>query len=156
MRYLPFPRRAFATILIAPLGALIGCAHRGATTRSPAPGGARSGRNAPDTSSVAVDGGMTIERLFTGRFPGVTVQAAPNGGVQIRIRGGVNSFLANEEPLYVVDGTPLPAGTGEISFLNPYDIEKIEVLKNPADVAVYGTRGANGVIRITTLRPGRR
>ena len=56
----------------------------------------------------------------------------------------------------MVDGTPLPAGTGEISFLTADDIEKIEVLKNPADVGLYGVRGTNGVIKITTTRPGRR
>jgi TonB-dependent SusC/RagA subfamily outer membrane receptor len=56
----------------------------------------------------------------------------------------------------VVDETPLPAGSGGIVYLNPYDIEKIEVLKNPADVGVYGIRGGNGVIRITTKRPRRR
>lgn len=119
---------------------------------SPAPRGVAP-RPARDTSSVAIGGGKTIERLFTGRFPGVTVTRAANGGLQIRIRGGSNSFLAGEEPLYIVDGTPLPAGTGGIVFLNPYDIEKIEVLKNAADVALYGVRGGNGVIRITTLRP---
>jgi TonB-dependent SusC/RagA subfamily outer membrane receptor len=98
----------------------------------------------------------TVERLFTGRFPGVSVTQASNGGLQIRIRGGANSFMAGEEPLYLVDGSPLPQGTGGIVFLNPYDIETIEVLKNPADTGLYGVRGANGVIRITTLRPGRR
>lgn len=41
-------------------------------------------------------------------------------------------------------------------YLNPYDISKIEVLKNPQDTGIYGLRGANGVIRITTLRPGQR
>ncbi len=81
---------------------------------------------------------------------------AANGGLDIRIRGGSSSFVSSDEPLYVVDGTPLPSGTGGIVYLNPYDIQKIEVLKNPADIAVYGLRGANGVIRITTTRPGRR
>lgn len=105
---------------------------------------------------MALTGGKTIERLFTGRFPGVSVTPAANGGLEIRIRGGSNSFMGGEEPLYVVDGTPLPQGTGGIVFLNPYDISKIEVLKNPADIGVYGIRGANGVIRITTTLPGRR
>jgi TonB-dependent SusC/RagA subfamily outer membrane receptor len=110
-------------------------------------------RGGPDTSSVAVGGGRTLERLFAGRFPGVDVSPAPGGGLRIRIRGGSNSFLASEEPLYVVDGTPLAPGTGGIVFLNPYDIEQIEVLKNPADVGIYGVRGGNGVVRITTVQP---
>jgi TonB-dependent SusC/RagA subfamily outer membrane receptor len=54
-----------------------------------------------------------------------------------------------------VDETPISPGAGGIVFLNQYDIERIEVLKNPADVAIYGMRGANGVVRITTTRPGR-
>jgi TonB-dependent SusC/RagA subfamily outer membrane receptor len=103
-----------------------------------------------------MDNGRTIERLFAGRFAGVTVSPGPGGGLQIRIRGGSNSFMAGQEPLYVVDGTPLPANTGGVVFLNPYDIERIEVLKNAPDIAVYGVRGGNGVIRITTIRPGRR
>ena len=81
--------------------------------------------------------------------------SAPNGGLQIRIRVGSNSFLLSSEPLFVVDDTPVPPFAGGIAFLNPYDIERIEVLKNPADVAIYVMRGANGVVRITTKRPGR-
>ncbi len=81
--------------------------------------------------------------------------SAPNRGLQIRIRSGSNSFLLSSEPLFVVDDTPVPPFAGAIPFLNPYDIERIEVLKNPADVAIYGMRGANGVVRITTKRPGR-
>ena len=94
-----------------------------------------------------------MEDLFTGRFPGVTVARTEGGGLQIRIRGGSNSFYAGEEPLYVVDDVPLPPSSRGIVFLSPHDIEKIEVLKNPADVALYGMRGGNGVIKITTKKP---
>lgn len=157
------PRRVLAALLIAPLGvplagAPMACASRGAAAPRPEPIRPAQDRAAADrdTSSVAIGGGKTLERLFTGRFPGVDVVAAGAGGLRIRIRGGANSFLAGEEPLYVVDGTPLPAGTGGIVHLNPYDIETIEVLKNPADIGIYGVRGGNGVVRITTLQPGRR
>ena len=116
-----------------------------------------------DPTAVAADapppreqGGKTLEDLFAGRFPGVSVARTTDGGLAIRIRGGNNSFYASSEPLFVVDETPLPAGTGGIVYLDPYDIEKIEVLKNPADIALYGMRGMNGVIRITTKRPGTR
>jgi len=151
-----FRARALAALLLAPLWAPLACASPSATAGSSEPPRPELDRNANDTSSVAIGGGKTIERLFAGRFPGVSVTQAPGGGLQIRIRGGSNSFLAGEEPLYLVDDTPLPAGTGGIVHLNPYDIEKIEVLKNPADIAVYGIRGANGVIKVTTTRPGRR
>lgn len=119
----------------------------------------------PPTTSTAAGGGGTgvpntdaksVETLFAGRFPGVTVTAADGGGLQIRIRGGGNTIYGGNEPLYLVDDSPLPPGTGGLVLLNPYDIEKIEVLKNPADIVVYGARGANGVVKITTTRPGRR
>jgi TonB-dependent SusC/RagA subfamily outer membrane receptor len=143
-------------ILIVPLSTLLACASRGggaadATAAAPAP--ARPPR---DSTSVADIDGKTIENLFAGRFPGVTVTRGERGGLQIRIRGGNNSFYGSSEPLYIVDDTPLPDGTGGIVFLNPYDIQKIEVLKNPADTGLYGLRGANGVIKITTKRPNGR
>jgi TonB-dependent SusC/RagA subfamily outer membrane receptor len=84
------------------------------------------------------------------------VTNAEGGGIHIRIRGGNSSFSGSDEPLYVVDDVPLSPGSGGILFLNPYDIQKIEVLKNPADVGIYGVRGGNGVIKITTKRPGGR
>ncbi len=143
--------RALVAIMIVPLSTLLACASGGAKATSPAPS-----PDASDTSSIANGDGKTIENLFAGRFPGVSVTPADGGGLQIRIRGGSNTFYGNDEPLYVVDDTPLPAGSRGIVFLNPYDIQKIEVLKNPADIGLYGIRGANGVIRITTKKPGRR
>ena len=94
-----------------------------------------------------------MEDLFANRFPGVTVSRTDGGGLQIRIRGGSNTFYGSDEPLYVVDETPLPPSSRGIIFLNPHDIEKIEVLKNPADIALYGIRGGNGVVKITTKKP---
>lgn len=110
---------------------------------------------ARDTASIANTDGKSMEDLFAGKFPGVQVVRANNGGLQILIRGGANSFYAGEEPLFLVDETPLAPGSRGIVFLNPNDIERIEVLKNPADVALYGMRGGNGVVKITTKRPGR-
>jgi TonB-dependent SusC/RagA subfamily outer membrane receptor len=138
---------AAACLTLATL-ATLACASSGAAPRATtASAGHPSVRDADSKS---------LENLFAGRFAGVSVSRAGNGGVQLRIRGGANSFLGGNEPLYVVDGTALPAGTGGIVFLNPYDIEAIEVLKNPADVGIYGIRGANGVVKITTKRPGGR
>ena len=124
-----------------------------------ASGGPRDGspkrpQSSTDTSSIANGDWKSIENLFATRFPGVTVSRTDGGGLQIRIRGGSNTFYGSDEPLYVVDDVPLPPGSGGILFLNPYDIQKIEVLKNPADIALYGIRGGNGVIKITTMRPG--
>jgi TonB-dependent SusC/RagA subfamily outer membrane receptor len=111
---------------------------------------------ASDTASVTNTDGKSMEDLFAGKFPGVIVQRAGNGGIQVLIRGGANSFYGSDEPLYVVDDTPLAPGSRGILYLNPNDIERIEVLKNPSDVALYGIRGGNGVVKITTKRPGRR
>lgn len=142
-------RRALAAITIVSLSTLSACASGGTRETSPAPSASEM-----DSSSIANGGGKTIANLFEGRFPGVTVQSAPGGGLHIRIRGGNTSFSGSDEPLYVVDDVPLSPGSGGIVFLNPYDIQKIEVLKNPADVGIYGVRGGNGVIKITTKRPG--
>jgi TonB-dependent SusC/RagA subfamily outer membrane receptor len=144
---------ALAVITIASLSTLLACASGGAKEPELAPVVKAS---TIDTSSIANGDGKTIANLFEGRFPGVTVQRAEGGGLHIRIRGGNTSFSGSDEALYVVDDVPLSPGSGGILFLNPYDIQKIEVLKNPADVGIYGVRGGNGVIKITTKRPGGR
>jgi TonB-dependent SusC/RagA subfamily outer membrane receptor len=90
-----------------------------------------------------------IEKVLAARFPGVTVQPTANGGISVTIRGA-SSFMASTEPLYVVDGTPMSAGPGGSLALNAYDIASIQVLKDPSSTAIYGMRGANGVIVIRT------
>jgi TonB-dependent SusC/RagA subfamily outer membrane receptor len=98
--------------------------------------------------------GQPIEQVLMGRFPGVTVTRAPDGGISVRIRG-TTSIRGNNEPLYVIDGVAIQPGPGgSLSGINPHDIASIEVLKDPAETAVYGLRGANGVIIIRTKRPG--
>ena len=91
-----------------------------------------------------------IEHVLQGMTTGVTVTApsgAPDAGAQVRIRG-VGS-INNSEPLYIVDGMAISGG---IDYLNPNDIERIEVLKDAASGAVYGARAANGVILVTTKK----
>jgi TonB-dependent starch-binding outer membrane protein SusC len=88
------------------------------------------------------------EDLLQGRFPGVLVVPASDGSFSIRIRG----VVPGGEPLYVVDGGPVQLAQGQgLSWLNPFDIERIDVLKGAA-AAIYGPRAANGVILITTKR----
>ncbi|CAN0359621.1 unnamed protein product, partial [Ectocarpus sp. 4 AP-2014] len=98
----------------------------------------------------------TIEQGFRGRLPGVQViqsSGAPGAGVSVRVRG-ITSVAGGNEPLYVIDGIPLfnddVRGLNGISSLNPNDIESIEVLKDAASTAIYGSRAANGVVQITT------
>jgi len=86
-----------------------------------------------------------------GRLAGVDIvksNGAPGSGTQIRIRGN-RSINASNEPLFVIDGIPT---TLSINDFNPNDIESLEVLKDASAVAIYGSRGANGVVLITTKR----
>jgi TonB-dependent SusC/RagA subfamily outer membrane receptor len=92
----------------------------------------------------------SLAQMLAGRVSGATVTALPGGGISVRI-SGPTSFRLSQEPLYVVDGVPIQAGpNGALSWLNPEDIESITVLKYDADTAIYGMRGANGVIVIKT------
>ena len=96
--------------------------------------------------------GQPIEQLLTSRFSGVRVSRTSNGGLSLRIRG-VGSFMASNEPLVVVDDVPLDVADGAgLRAINTYDIASIEVVKDPAGLALYGVRGANGVIVIRTKR----
>lgn len=90
-----------------------------------------------------------IIQALSGRAPGVQVlqtTGAPGAGVNVRIRG-TNSIQGGSEPLYVVDGFPY---SGNPTNINNSDIESIEILKDASATAIYGSRGANGVVIITT------
>jgi TonB-linked SusC/RagA family outer membrane protein len=93
---------------------------------------------------------VNASSALQGRVAGVSVtnnSGAPGGGVKIRIRGA-NSVNASNDPLYVVDGIAL--SSNGLADINVNDIESMEVLKDASATAVYGSRGANGVILITT------
>ncbi len=120
---------------------------------------------------------VSIEQGLQGRAAGVMVtqsEASPDGGLSMVIRGS-NSLVGGTEPLYVVDGIPISGGNSMIkgptdsfgnvgseqtmtqpanmlSFLNPSDIESIEILKDASSTAIYGSRAANGVVLITTKK----
>jgi TonB-dependent SusC/RagA subfamily outer membrane receptor len=100
--------------------------------------------------------GEPIEKMLQDKVAGLIVTRTPDGGVALQIRG-MGSALGDNAPLYVIDEVPVPAGPGgALVGVNPHDIDTIQVLKNPADTGRYGIRGANGVILITTKRPGKR
>jgi len=111
---------------------------------------------------------VSIDQLLAGTAPGVAVSTAsnaPGGGISVRIRGN-SSITGNAEPLYVIDGFPIEndlegssAGNGgrtktvpanPLVALNPNDIESIQILKDASATAIYGARGANGVVIINT------
>ncbi len=104
---------------------------------------------AKEIRAVPVTG---VGQALQGRAAGVFVTQgsnAPGGGVTVRVRGG-NSINAGNEPLYVIDGFPVYNENGP--NLNPNDIESMEILKDASATAIYGSRGANGVVLITTKR----
>lgn len=93
----------------------------------------------------------SLQDLLKGRVAGVEVREVP-GGISVRIRG-VSSFNGKNEPLYVIDGVPFEPGPGgALTGINVWDIESIEVLKDAGTTAIYGARGGNGVILVTTKR----
>lgn len=90
-----------------------------------------------------------IEQAIQGKAPGVYVaqnSGEPGGGMSIKIRG--TSSDGNNEPIYIVDGIR----TGGLEYVNPSDIESMEILKDAASCAIYGAEGGNGVVLITTKK----
>jgi len=103
--------------------------------------------SAQNLSQVAAG---TLSQKMTGQVAGVTVgnDNSPGGAAMVRIRG-FGSINSNS-PLYVVDGVPI----SNINTINPNDIESVNVLKDPSTTAIYGVRGANGVVLIKTKTGG--
>ncbi|MDV3308454.1 MAG: TonB-dependent receptor [Cyclobacteriaceae bacterium] len=101
----------------------------------------------------------TLEQAIQGRSAGVYVTqntGAPGGGISVNIRG-INSINGSNEPLYVIDGVQIQgsisaSGTNPLASLNPSDIASMEILQGPSATAIYGSRGTNGVVLITTKR----
>ena len=108
----------------------------------------------------------SFSQALQGKLAGVQVNSndgAPGSGMSITIRGA-NSFSTSSQPLYIVDGIPFDAGSAPtsganennnttsnpLSLINPNDIESIDVLKDASATAIYGSRGANGVVMVTT------
>uniref|UniRef100_A0AB33IV57 TonB-dependent receptor n=2 Tax=unclassified Prevotella TaxID=2638335 RepID=A0AB33IV57_9BACT len=119
-------------------------------------------------NDIALPGVASAAHALAGKAAGLYVRqnsAQPGGGLDILIRGA-GSVNANNDPLYVVDGFPIakidqgkgtnarmdPGTQGVLNFINPNDIESIEVLKDASATAIYGARAANGVVIVTTKR----
>lgn len=120
--------------------------------------GASSKVSGKDITNLPVG---SFDKALAGRAAGVQVTSAngvPGGAIQIRIRG-VGSISAGSDPLYVVDGVQLNTtnnstftSNNPLAFLNPNDIESIEILKDAAAASIYGSQAANGVVLVTTKR----
>lgn len=109
-----------------------------------------------DQRSITNVQASSIDQKMIGQIAGVQIQqlsGTPGGGTSIKIRGN-GSLGAGNEPLYVIDGMPYSSQMNQdknpLIFINPNDIESITVLKDASSTAIYGSRGANGVIMVTT------
>lgn len=131
------------------------------TTRKSDATGAVNAISSKDFNRGAI---VSPDQLITGKVAGVQITSnsgEPGGQTSVRIRGGT-SVNASNEPLYVIDGVPIDnaphnpggfsGGRNPLNFLNPNDIETFTVLKDASATAIYGSRGANGVILITTKK----
>ncbi len=140
-------------LLVVPLAA---CASSGGSERDggePAPASDAPSGRVVTAEDIERNPSQSIEELLATHFPGVVITSAPGGGIRIRCR---MSFRASDEPLYVIDGVPVQSGpNGALFGINVYDIESIEVLTDPANTTMYGVRGANGVVVVTTKIPPR-
>lgn len=158
----PAPRLARA-LACAVLVTVAGCHHRSAPHTLKAPAGetaaagaperaagaaaaARAGRAAADDGGVANVGPTSrIEDLFAHRYPGLEVHRTGTGDLHMLLRGRV--------PLLLLDG--LEVDPVALLTVHPSTVRSIEVLRNLSETAVYGSRGINGVVRVTTGRRGR-
>lgn len=92
---------------------------------------------------------LSVANALQGRVAGVEItqlNGQPGAGMQVRIRGA-NSIKGSNDPLWIIDGFP-----GDINMINTSDIESVEILKDASATAIYGSRGANGVVIVTTKR----
>lgn len=172
-KFLPLEGKTMLTIFMEPdnniLDEVVVVGYGGSMKKSDLTGAVTSVKTTQEEAAR----NTTFDKMLQGKAAGVTVttsNSAPGGGVNIRIRGS-NSLRGDNSPLYVVDGvfidvdqTPDPMAQGNqggnslaaaqnpLSAISPQDIENIEILKDASATAIYGSRGANGVVLITTKK----
>ena len=163
------PRRrvpGFAVAFLAIAAFLAGCGRSGG---DPSPGPTPTDRARPEgartagqTSSISAiegedmrqAGSQRIEEFLNGRVPGLQVLRDEAGKYQLRIRGASSLGNSDEEPLLIIDGMPVAQGGNSeaLRVLDTRDVARVEVLKDASQTAMYGSRGANGVLIIRTRR----
>jgi len=150
--------RPIALGLIVALTSACGGGPKPATEPAPAAQGTPT-KSSSQGNAVVTDktiqnsGNDPVEKILANRVPGVHITRTADGGIAVRIRGA-STFSGEDAPLYVIDGVPIQPGPGgSLVGISPYDIASIEVLKDIAATAAYGSRGANGVIVIKTKKP---
>ena len=158
--HLPIRRLTYIIVVVGSMG-LLGCSTTNPTTSVEAEkisNGYTTQDRSSSTSAVSKvtpsqdekDYARDFADLIDGHAAGVQVFRS-NGGVRILIRGP-NSINLSSAPLYIVDGMPISPGPNGTVPISPQDVESINVLKDAGATAIYGSRGANGVIVIETRK----
>jgi TonB-dependent SusC/RagA subfamily outer membrane receptor len=121
--------------------------------------------SAPQTGHSAVERRPTpvddprddgLVKVLRGGSPGLNITRTANGEIAVQLLRGPSSFYSSNGPLFLIDDVPYtPGPSGALVGINPYDIESIKALTKPDETAMYGVRGANGVIVITLKKPGK-
>jgi TonB-dependent starch-binding outer membrane protein SusC len=147
-----YPARVLPFVCLV-AGLTLACSHgRGANRNGAAtyPASPTPSPSTMTTDEQARQEATSLAQLLEGRISGVMVTPGPSGGIIVRM-GGPTSFYSRQDPLFVVDGVPIEASPGgSLAWLSPHDVESIMALKDPSTTAIYGVRGANGVIVIKT------
>jgi TonB-dependent SusC/RagA subfamily outer membrane receptor len=143
-------------VLMSGAGLVTACTYAGPAVSR---GADETGGAVSSLTPTDADARLTrIEELLR-RIPGVQVRQLPNGNYELRIRGqhSLSGNPANAEPLLVIDGIAVASGSFGVALagLAPRDVARIDVLKDASATGPYGSRGANGVIVITTKRAPR-
>jgi TonB-dependent starch-binding outer membrane protein SusC len=163
-----WPSDAGRTLLVAALIGVTGCGGRGLPEAGPKAGEVETGYGTQpkekvtgavtsvSEKDVSTARPLSLEDLLRGKVAGLEIVTRRDGRQILRIRGGTTSLVGAEQqdPLVVVDGVPISADalTSALAGLTPEDIRQVDVLKDVASTSIYGTRGAAGVIVITTTR----
>jgi len=136
------------------LGVPAGCARSAPDTEpAPAAGGGEPTNAVVTADDIRQNPSQSLVQIIQSKCASCTVHMTPDGRISIRVRGR-GTIQGDGEPLYVIDGVPIEPGPGgALLGVNPHDIEKIEILTDPASISMYGSRGANGVIVVTTKGP---
>jgi TonB-dependent SusC/RagA subfamily outer membrane receptor len=137
---------------VALIVGVAGCGHPKADP-GPSPLGTATSSTREVKTTATMPTNMSIEEYLASRSAGVDVGHV-GSTLTVRLRGAALAYGVNQ-PLYIVDGVPFtPSADGGLSGINPYDVASIRALRDPADLAMYGSRGMNGVIIIKTKKAG--
>ena len=120
--------------------------------------GPQTGHSAVERPATAADDSRDdgLVKVLRAGAPGLNITRTAKGEIAVQLMRGPSSFYSSNGPLFLVDDVPYtPSAGGTLAGINPYDIESIKALTKPDETAMYGVRGANGVIVIKLKKPGK-